>query len=455
MRIQPPREKANIVAPLFVALLVLTALAAGLITLLYSQKPANVPAFEVQSFAGKTEISQDSQAWVVPARGESLKVNGWARTGADGEMDLLFGKSTFIRVKENTQFQIEPPQIFSKAEARLHLEKGTVLIATENDTVQVSVPGTNYKGENQGFFYDLAAKFFATSQGGTFLVSSSPETGKAQVSVLQGEVNIQPGIPLTTTPVKALEMLQAEGQNSQKSPLSEKEWGNVREAYEIQPRSAVNEAAQLDLSKRSGDFFGYVFDHGTFYQDKWGWCMREFIAPEEVNEPTYLETNYDVFPKGSWVGLYFKTRDLDLSKFKGFRLEVKKAPGKDSPDAVRVEFKSRYQIVRAFAIKMVKEKWETADFNFQFSKETPISEVTFIFSNDKVGAHKTGGIQMRNFSLIPADVKPAEPAAAPAPAVEPVKAAVPVAEPAAPAPAASEEAGEAELEEPADAAPAQ
>lgn len=429
MKIQAPSQQSrNLFAPVFVALLALAALAGILITIFYSQTPALTSLFEVQTFAGKSEVSQDSNNWTRPAPGQALEVGTWVRTGPDGELDLRFGKSTFARIKENSVIQIQTPQVFSNAAIRVHLEKGTMLFLTRSDEIEISVPRTQGGKNNRGFFYDLNAKFVASARNATFMVSALPESNEYEVSVLRGEAQVRSGLPFRSVTLGALQMSSGASQ----SPISEKSWKRVREAYELNPKSAASEAAQIDLAKKAGGFFDYVFDHGTFYQEKWGWCTREFIVPETVSESVYLETGYDVFPKGSWVGVYFKTRNLDLSKFKALRLEARRAPGKAYPEYIRIELKSRYQVVRSFAIKMVRDDWEGVEFPFAFNKETPITEMTMLFANDKVGVNKSGAVHLKNFSLVPVDsgTLPTPPAAE-APKVEAP------AVPAAAAPAAS------------------
>lgn len=396
MKIQAPHKQKNIFAPFFLALFVLLLLGAGLIALLYNQTPVQVPAFEIQSFAGKTEISLDGQTWLIPNRSEGIGNGNWLTTGPEGEADLLFGKNTFIRVKENAKIQIQSPQVFSKALARIHLEKGTVLISSQNEDIQVSVPGKP-TAKNNGFLYDLFARFFVSAQNATFLTSALPESQTYQVSVLKGEVQVHPGIPYTSTHLKNLEMIAGGG--FRKEVISEPEWVKVREAYEITPKSAAREAAQVNLAKKSGNLFTYVFDHGTFYQEKWGWSNREFIEPEEAGAPVYVQAEYDVFPKGSWVGFYLKTRNLDLAKIKNFSLDAKRAPGKDYPDYIRIEFKTKFSIARTFAVKMLREDWQTFSFPISFSKETPITEITIMFTNDKVGPNKVGAVELKNFNL--------------------------------------------------------
>lgn len=440
MKIQAPNKQKNVIAPFFLAIFILIALGAGLVTILYSQNTSAVQPFEIQSFAGKTEISLDGKTWTAPNRGEAVGVSNWVSTGPTGEVDLAFGKSTFVRVKENSKIQIQTPQVFSKAAGRIHLQQGTLLISSQEDDLQVSVP-SQPTVKNQGFLYDLFAKFVVSAQHATFSVTSIPEKGTYQVSVLQGQLQVAPGIPYKSTSLKGLEMIQ--GGSFEKAAISQVEWAKVREAYEITPKSAAKEAQQIDLARKAGNFFNYVFDHGAFYQEKWGWSSREFIVPEEVGAPVYLQTDYDVFPKGSWVGLYFKTRNFDFSKFKTFSLDARRAAGQNYPDYIRIEFKTKYTAIRTFAIKMVREDWQTFSFPVTFSKETPITEVTVLFTNDKVGPNKAGAVQFKNFKLEAAPEKPAVSAVLPVAVKAPVavtkaaatKVVTPKASPAAPSPA--------------------
>ncbi len=420
MKIQAPSKTSkNILGPIFLALIALSAIGAILITALYSQTSSLTTLFEVQSYAGKVEVSKDGSVWAAPSPGQALELYSWVKTGPNGEMDMRFGKATFARVKENALFQIQNPQVFAKAAIRVHLEKGTLLVLNRADEIEISTPRALGGKTNEGFFYDLTSiKFVTSSQNATYLVSSNPEKSDYEVSVLRGEVTVRPGIPYKTINLGALESIAGGGLD--KKAISEAAWKRGREAYELNPKSAANEAAQIDLAKKSGNFFEYVFDHGTFYQEKWGWCTREFIVPDAVNEPVYLEAGYDVFPKGSWVGIYFKTRNLNMAKFKALKIDARRVSEKAYPEYIRIELKSRYQVVRSFAIKMLRDDWQTVEFPFSFNKETPITEVTMLFSNDKVGDNKSGAAAFKNFVLVPSEngTLPTPPAAqAPAPAV--------------------------------------
>jgi hypothetical protein len=182
--------------------------------------------------------------------------------------------------------------------------------------------------------------------------------------------------------------------------VSQEEWGLLRETYEMNTKTAAQEAMQLDLSKRAGDFFQYVFDHGTFYTEDVGYTVRDFYEDKDSGE-VYLEAEYDVFPANSFVGLYVLTRDLDARDYGGIRFEVRRKPEEGYPDRFYIELKSKGQIIHRFEITDLKPGWESRQVDFFTPVSLPITEVTLVFLNETIGQTKKGYIQMRNLQMVP------------------------------------------------------
>jgi len=159
---------------------------------------------------------------------------------------------------------------------------------------------------------------------------------------------------------------------------------------------------QLDLSKQIGSFFDFVFDHGTFYTPKVGYSGREFFKDEDSGE-VFLEIEYDVFTRGSFAGMYIKTRNLDLSGYDTLEFEMRRVEGEGFPQSIRIELKSKTGIARAFAAKMPKPAWEKVSFPLHVRNETLMTEMAFVFLHDRVGEDKKGAVQFRRMHLIKAE----------------------------------------------------
>ena len=417
MRIDSPDKKKKKRFPVLLLLILVLSLAlGGAYAYVYLMPPHPIPPFEIQSFIGKVEIKTAAQsAGTEPKRGGLLQIGDWVMTGPEGEIDLKFGNA-YMRVKENSEVAIEAPQFLSKAKARVHLQKGIVLNISNQEPLQITVPGKPSGRRTKGLIYDLFLKLAAFFNQGAYLVGYDQEIDEAWISVLQGSVNVHSQFPWPSHTIKELETSYQHKDDkvmAPPAPIAYEEWSKVKETYELLPtRSAAEEAKQLDLAKQAGNFFQYAFDHGTFYQKKWGHCDREFIMDERVDKDgVYMRAIYDVFPRGSWVGVYVLTRNFDLAKFNLFKVDARRAAGHSFPDLVRIELKSRYQVIRAFALKNIETDWGTFEFPLNVQKSTPITEVTFIFSNDKVGTQKSGALELKNFTLQAAPPKPQETAA--------------------------------------------
>ena len=84
----------------------------------------------------------------------------------------------------------------------------------------------------------------------------------------------------------------------------------------------------------------------------------------------------------------------------------------------RIELKSKGGVVRAFAAKQFSRQWRMQEFPLRFNRPTVLNEITLVFSHDKAGTSKRGAIEMKDFTLIPADLPEETPALTPATSAE-------------------------------------
>ena len=66
-----------------------------------------------------------------------------------------------------------------------------------------------------------------------------------------------------------------------------------------------------------------------------------------------------------------------------------------------MELKSKGAVARAIAPKGFKREWTEFTFPFNSTQELPITELTVVYNNSKVGESKRGILQFRKFNLIP------------------------------------------------------
>lgn len=381
-------------------LLVLGGLAA--LPFLLSQycklQPETLPAYQIQNFIGSVEVyASDKRAWVPARRGEVLKARDKVRTGPEGEIDLRVPDQISLRIKENSEVEVRAPGFFEKkVRYRLHLLRGSLVGSTEK----------SYEEEQLEI---STLVMVAAVRGTSFQIESNPDTQATTVRVLKGSIRVRSKSGQSVL-VQGLERTEVKGNAPPLAPVrvSRKEWDQLKEAYELTQKSAALEARQLDLSKQAGGLFQHVFDHGTFYTPKFGFADREFIQDEATGK-VHLEVSYDVFPTGSFVGMYMKTRDLDLSKFKGLKLQARGNLQEGYPDSLRIELKSSSSVIRAFAPRDFKEGWQSFVFPFRVNKPTPISEVTLVFSNEKSRQYPKGKLYLRDVDFEPVPPGEAKP----------------------------------------------
>ncbi len=414
MQIEDPRPRWGLVVFVLLLLVVL----AGLPFFLLRSQTQELPNYEIQNFIGEVSVyTVRANGWAPAQRGGTLKAGDKIRTAAKGEVDLRIPNQIQLRIKENSEIEVRKPGFFDRSlRYRLYLVKGSLIGNTdkqfEGKRLEISTP-----------------VMVAAVRGTTFQIEMDSQTNQAVLRVLEGSVKVKGTKSWKTITVKELEKTEVtKGKTAKPLKITRQEWNQLKEGYELREKSAAMEAIQLDLSKEAGSLFKkFVFDHGTFFTPNFGFADREFIHEKDSGK-VFFKLSYDVFPAGSFVGMYIKTRYLDLAKFKGISFQIRGNAEEGYPQAVKIEFKNGSSIVRAFVPRDFKETWQTVEYPLRFTRAAPITEVTFVVSNEKSGDHKKGAIYVQDFNLIPADkpVAGAKPKAAkPAPTSEPVTATSP------------------------------
>lgn len=356
--------------------------------LIYPPSPSLT--YEIQNFSGAAHrYGTAEKSWLPPQRSEVLKVGDRLRTGPQGEIDLKIPGQMRLRLKENSEIEFRAPKFFERTHSpRLFLRRGILLGATEKQALPVSVPMAT-------------SSFVATIRECIFQIETNLKSKVSVARVLRGSLEVLPLQGRQTVTVRSLERTEVSGKRAPQTPVrvDRKEWNQMKEAYELVFKDGASEKRQFDLSKQAGSFFQYVIDHGTFYTPNLGYAEREFFKGEKSGE-TQMEVGYDVFPLGSLVGVYLKTRDLDLSRFKGLEFEIRGDPKEGVPDSFKIELKSGYGVVRAFKTRGVKGDWQTFQFLWRFTRPKELSEMTFVFSNEKAGNQKKGLVIFRKINLL-------------------------------------------------------
>lgn len=387
---------------LFLATVLLFA--AGLV--LFFMGPVSKAAYhcEIGRFSGKAEVfSYKKNEWMIVTRRTHREITLYprdkVRTGPEADVDLKIENALDLRLKASSEIEIlRPKRGAGPKDLRLKLHKGSVL-GLSNEVFKdrllvVEVPF-----------------FIATIPQASFLIQADRED-KSSIGILDGAAQVESRRSKATVNVKALETLTVG--HDQKEAFKPKrvgyqEWKALGEARDLTVESVEEVAEQLDLRQKAGSFFKYVFDEGIFYTPHWGYANREFyevsskieLAPPEGLPSVFskedpgtviLKLDYDVFPQDSFSGIYFKIRDLDLSKVKRLSFRLKGDPEKPLPDQFRIELKDNLSTVRGFAVKPITRDWRLYDFHFNATKPAPISEVVLVFENSKVGPLNTNGI---------------------------------------------------------------
>jgi len=416
-----------------IAIVVVIVIAAALIVWSRFAPQAGASlAFEILGFDGNVKIYDlKSRAWRAPRRGEDFTSVQELKTGADGTVNFRVPDEIHLRLKENSTLKNEVSKLIGKQEIyKLRLSQGVLLGSTTRQFER------KQKAQN-ALLEVLTRDYIASIHGAIFRVQATDQSNK--VGVLRGFVEVSsPGLFFRKQGVRirGLEESVVEGGAIQPAAkVTRESWGLMKESYELLEKTAVMEAEQIDLSKNAGSFFNYVFDHGTFYTPKIGYANREFFKDPDSGE-VFLEAEYDVFPTGAFSGVYIKTRNFDLSKFAGLSFEVRRNAEEAAPDSFFIELKSKGNVVRRFSPKTFGRDWKLVEFDFHEKKPLAVNEVTFVFTNARVGEAKKGVLEFRKLDLIP---RPTEvPLTLKVQAVTPVVKAVPVVAPVSSAPKTDE-----------------
>ena len=298
----------------------------------------------------------------------------------------MVGEVLDLRLKPSSEMEM----LRSKEalhQLRLKLHRGALL----------GISGEQFKGRQLEVETPVLV---AAVRGTAFLIRSDLQG--TSVTVLEGMVEVRPRHSKEVVMVNSLEILTVTPKNKgllKPKRVNYQEWRTATEVRDLISVSAKQEAEQVDLRKKAGSFFNYVFDEGVFFKPNWGFADREFYKDEETNT-IILRINYDVYPQDSFSGMYFKTRDLDLSKVHHLSFNLKAHPGKPIPDQFRIEFKDRFSTVRGFAVKAVTRDWRRYTFEFNARQPTLVSEVVFVFENSRVGPlNASGTIYIKDLTI--------------------------------------------------------
>ncbi|MFA5159802.1 MAG: FecR domain-containing protein [Candidatus Omnitrophota bacterium] len=416
-----PEEKLktmNYRKPFIVVLIIV----AGLILWSHFSPQSCKPlAFEILGFEGDVQIYDlQSRSWRAPKRGEKFVTSQKLKTGADGVVNFQVKNEINLRLKKNSEIQNEKSCLMRKREVyELRLSQGVILGAT---TRQFERKQNNDKAILKILTHDYVANI----HGAIFRVQAAPQGQESKIGVLRGFVGVsKPSLFFHPKGVRIRGLEETSVVNGVILPakkVTTKAWDLMNESYELLGKTAVMEAEQADLSKQAGNFFNVVFDHGTFFTPKIGYAGREFFKDPDSGQ-IFLEIEYDVFPTGSFCGIYFKTRDFDISKYNGLSFEIRRKADEGAPESFFIELKSKGNVVRRYAPRTFEKTWKLVEFDFHAPKSLPVNEVVFVFTNARVGEAKKAVLELRNIKLVPLPeaTVTAPPGAAKAVAVSPTQ----------------------------------
>ncbi len=380
---------------LVIALLILVPIVlffAGLALFLMGPPSGEIYEYKIGRFSGVAEVYfHKRHKWAKVDRATQqqivLRAGDKVKTAKGADIDLGISKVLDLRLKPNSEMEMLRSR-GALNKLRLKLHRGSLL----------GISGEQFTGHELEIETPVLV---AAVRGTAFLIQSDPK-GASSVSVLEGTVEVQSRYSKEVTRVKTLEILAVPPKT--KGPLKPRrvnyqEWRTTAEARDLISVSVKEAAEQVDLRKKAGTLFNYVFDEGVFFKPDWGYADREFNE-EEKGGPIILRIDYDVFPQGSFSGMYFKTRDLDLSKVHHLSFSLKADPEKPVPDQFRIEFKDQFSIVRGFAVKPITRDWRFYSFDFNTQQATPVSEMVFVFENSKAGPlNLSGTVYIKNLTI--------------------------------------------------------
>lgn len=379
--IHKPKVRNSVLMVLF---FLVPALMFGISLLLFFVSPgynSSYP-FELGRFSGTAEIySHQDKQWTTVTRRSHRQIvlypRDKIRTQSDSDLDFRIPNVLDLRLKASSELELKKTRY--EEEIKFQLNKGGLLGMTGdqfgNRKLVVVTPRLIANIEKEA----------------AFLI----QTGKAYSSAgaLSGEILAR--LPKSKKAVFIRTLETVSKTNEKDSILKSKrvnyqEWKALSEVRDLTVVSAEEIAAQIDLRKKAGTLFSYVFDEGVFFKPNWGYTEREFYEDPESKQ-VILRIDYDVFPQNSFSGMYFKVRNLDLSKVNRISLNVKSDPGKPVPDQFRIEFKDQLATVRGFAVKPISKDWTNYTFEFKAPKPVSVGEMVFVFENSRIGALNTNG----------------------------------------------------------------
>ncbi len=396
IRVENPKT-FNFWKPLVVVLLIVAGL---LLWSRFAPRPYVPLAFEILGFEGDAKIYDlQARSWRTPKRGESFATSQKIKTGADGLVNFQVENEIHLRLKGNSEIQNEESRMMGRREIyKLRLVQGVLLGATTRQF-------DRKQNDNKATLKIMTRDYVANIHGAIFRVQASAQPGQANtIGVLRGFVEVSKPSPFFRSEgvrVRGLEEASVvDGEIQSAKKVSSAAWNLMKESYELLEKTAAMEAEQIDLSKMAGNFFNVVFDHGSFFTPQIGYAGREFFKDPDSGQ-IFLETEYDVFPTGSFSGVYFKTRDFDISKYAGLSFEIRRKADEGVPESFFIELKSKGNVVRRYAPKTFEKTWKSVEFDFHAKKPLSVNEVVFVFTNARVGEAKKGMLEYRNIKLIP------------------------------------------------------
>ena len=397
LKIEKPTTNPNYWKPLLVVLVIA---AVWVLWPRFAPAPSTPLAFVIAGFEGDVSIYDlESRSWRVPKRGEEFKASQRLKTGADGIINFKVDNEIMLRLKENSELENKESRLVGSQEVyKLFLDQGVLFGVTAK-------PFDRKQAMRKAVFQIVAPDFIASVHGAIFRIqATSSKEPVNKVGVLRGSVEVKTPSLLNFKEgllIRAHERVNViDGAVQPVTKISREEWGLMKESYELIERTAGTEAVQMDLSKKAGNFFNYVFDHGSFYTPKIGYAGREFYKDPDTGD-VYLETEYDVFPTNSVSGAYFKVRNFDASKFSGLSLEVCRKSDEGAPDSFSIELKSKGNVLRRYAPRGFKNSWQVMQFDFHAKKTMFLDEIVFCFMNVRVGEAKKGILEIRHINLTP------------------------------------------------------
>lgn len=380
-----PRKRPRYLLLILFILALVVAFALGLRLLFWPAARPEPYDWEIGRFSGEAKVySKRTREWITVTRRTHRQIRllpgDKIQTAEGADLDLSLENVFDLRLKPSSELELLPKKRGSKGqEAAMRLNQGSLV--------------GMFKGKSgKDRFQVLTPLFSAAIHDALFLVEAEPKSGSS-LAILEGNAEVRAHRSKESFSINALEILKA-GQGEKVIPKPERidyqKWRALNEVRDLIEVSPEEMAAQLDLRDEAGSFFEYVFDEGVFYKPHWGYTSREFYKEEHTGS-VILRIDYDVYPQGCYAGLYFKTRDLDLSKVRHLSFDLKAEAGRPVPQQFRIEFKDRFSIVRGFSVKPIGEEWQTYGFDLNVQRPTPVTEMVFVFENSKIGPLSTNG----------------------------------------------------------------